>query len=242
MHRLVAACMLLCRSAVGVRTGPLIRTTSQLFVAGRGGRPRAVATEAALPVFDERLVSDNPELVKASLQKRKMGDDLLQAVDRISLLTAERSKLAEEGNNARNVRKTLSAKIGGLMKAGEQEEAEKLKEEVARANELADASETKVEEIEAERSTLFNTLPNLLDPRTPEGANEDSNVEVSTWGCDGELATGRLWHDDVGASLGGLDMERAAKLSGARRAAGSTKKLVGAAGARMAGRHALGGA
>ena len=86
---------LLCRSAVGVRTGPLIRTTSQLFVAGRGGRPRAVATEAALPVFDERLVSDNPELVKASLQKRKMGDDLLQAVDRISLLTAERSKLAE---------------------------------------------------------------------------------------------------------------------------------------------------
>ena len=33
---------------------------------------------------------------------------------------------------------------------------------------------------------------------------------MSKWGCDGELPTGRLWHDDVGTSLGGIDMERTA--------------------------------
>jgi len=216
MQRLsVGVLLMLCRSAMAVRAGPLLRTTSRL-AGRRGARPFAIATDAAVPVFDERLVSEDPELIKRSLHKRKAGDDLLVAVDRISQLTSERAKLVDEGNNARNVRKTLSAKIGACLKAGEQDEAAQLKEEVARANELADASDAKVEGLEAERASLFNTLPNLLDARTPAGADEDSNVEVSRWGCDGELATGGQWHDDVGTSLGGLDMERAAKLSGAR--------------------------
>ena len=44
---------------------------------------------------------------------------------------------------------------------------------------VADASDAKVDELEAQRASLFNSLPNLLDPRTPEGDDEDSNVEVS---------------------------------------------------------------
>ena len=209
--------LLLCRPAAAVRAGPLLRTTSRLLATSRrSARPVAAVAEAAVPVFDERLVSEDPELVKNSLLRRKAGSELLGAVDRIGELTGERATLVNEGNSARAEKKTLSQKIGACLKAGEQDEAATLKEAVAKLNEVADASDAKVDELEAQRSSLFDQLPNLLDGRTPEGADEESNVEVSTWGCEGELPTGRLWHDDVGTALGGIDLERAAKLSGAR--------------------------
>lgn len=212
-----AMVMLLFKPSSAVRAGPLLRTSSRMLASPRrSARPVAVATEAAVPVFDERLVSEDPELVKSSLLRRKAGDALLASVDRIGELTGERASVISEGNTARMEKKTLSQKIGGHMKAGEQDEAAALKVEVAKLNEVADASDAKVDELEAQRSSLFNSLPNLLDPRTPEGVDEDSNVEVNKWGCEAELPTGRLWHDDVGTSLGGIDMERAAKLSGAR--------------------------
>ena len=324
-----AMVMLLFKPSSAVRAGPLLRTSSRMLASPRrSARPVAVATEAAVPVFDERLVSEDPELVKSSLLRRKAGDALLASVDRIGELTGERASVISEGNTARMEKKTLSQKIGGHMKAGEQDEAAALKVEVAKLNEVArasnpapdpapdpapnpepepepnpnaepapepeqvaDASDAKVDELEAQRSSLFNSLPNLLDPRTPEGVDEDSNVEVSKrggggggalpaddptqtliltliptlaliltptltlatlthrapltdlpplmplppptqtrtcgpaspppppsppppqvnkWGCEAELPTGRLWHDDVGTSLGGIDMERTA--------------------------------
>ena len=211
-----AVVMLLFRPCAAVRAGPLLRTTSRMIVVSprRSARPVAVATEAAVPVFDERLVSEDPELVKRSLLRRKAGDALIASVDRIGELTAERASAVSEGNTARMEKKTLSQKIGGHMKAGEQDEAAALKVEVAKLNEVAgasnpapapehnhepepepkpnaepqpspapeqvaDASDAKVDELEAQRASLFNSLPNLLDPRTPEGDDEDSNVEVS---------------------------------------------------------------
>ena len=120
--------MLLCRPAAAVRAGPLLRTTTRMLVTPRrSARPVAVATEAAVPVFDERLVSEDPELVKSSLLRRKAGDALLASVDRIGELTGERASVISEGNTARMEKKTLSQKIGGHMKAGEQDEAAALK-------------------------------------------------------------------------------------------------------------------
>jgi len=203
-------------SALRAGTPALFRTSARQLAVG-STRVASVATEAApVPTLDERLVAEDPELIKRSLQMRRASDDLLQAVDRIGDLTRERSELVSVGNEARAERKTLSAKIGGLMKSGTAGEVDALKAEVAVASEKADASDAQVEQIEAQRAALFDTLPNLLDPRTHDGDDEEANVEVGTWGCDTELPTGRLWHDEVGTTLGGIDMERAAKLSGSR--------------------------
>ena len=227
MGRSMAMVMLLFKPSSAVRAGPLLRTSSRMLASPRrSARPVAVATEAAVPVFDERLVSEDPELVKSSLLRRKAGDALLASVDRIGELTGERASVISEGNTARMEKKTLSQKIGGHMKAGEQDEAAALKVEVAKLNEVArasnpapdpapdpapnpepepepnpnaepapepeqvaDASDAKVDELEAQRSSLFNSLPNLLDPRTPEGVDEDSNVEVSKRGGGGGGST-----------------------------------------------------
>ena len=43
---------------------------------------------------------------------------------------------------------------------------------------MADASDAKVGALEAQRASLFNSLPNLLDPRTPEGDDEESSGEI----------------------------------------------------------------
>jgi len=117
---------------------------------------------------------------------------------------------------AREERKKLSKEIGKLMKAGGGPEVDELKAKVAACAETSDASDEKVEGLESERAALFNTLPNLLDPRTPDGDDEEANIEVGSWGCEGELESDKLWHDEVGTKLGGLDLEAAAKLSGSR--------------------------
>lgn len=174
-----------------------------------------IAAPAPLPTLDERLVGEDPELVKRTLTMRRAAAEQLAAVDRIGELTRERSSLVVEGNSAREVRKKLSAKIGGLMKEGKADEAEKIKEEVAAAAATIDSADVRMAAVEAERSRLFNTLPNLLDPRVDDGDDEDANVEVGSWGVEGELRSGAPWHDEVGSALG-LDMDAAASLSGSR--------------------------
>jgi len=166
--------------------------------------------------MDERLVAENPELVRNSLRMRRAPEEQMEYVDRIGELTRERSRLVERGDAAKKLTNSLSPKIGAMMKAGDQEGAAALKEQVAAANADAAAADEQLSAVEAERSTLFNTLPNLLDERVPDGGDEEANVQVGSWGCEGELPTDRLWHDDVATALGGLDMEAAAKISGSR--------------------------
>ena len=193
-----------------------LRTASRLAQPAMNIATASSAAVDAVPTLDERLVGDQPDVVKRALMMRRASDEQLVAVDRIGELTRSRSKLIEEGNGARETRKKLSAQIGGLMKKGETEEAEKVKVEVAAAAKIIDASDEKMELVDAERTKLFNTLPNLLDPRVVDGDDEEANIEISSWGVEGvDLPGGRPWHDEVGLQLG-LDMEAAGKLSGSR--------------------------
>jgi len=209
---------------LGSRLGPV----AAVRVAGLRARPlatraakapracAAVASSANFVTLDERLVAEEPEVVRASLRRRRASDEVIGAVDRIGSLTRGRAALVDAGNAARSQRKALSLKIGALLKSGDTAAAEGLKAEVAQASEAAAAADDKLDAIEAERDGLFATLPNLLDARTPEGGDEDANVCVGEWGTDVELPTGRVWHDEAAIALGGLDVEAAAKLTGSR--------------------------
>lgn len=200
--------LLLCRGGVAMRAG--VRTV----------RTRAPFASAALattpPILDERLIAEQPEMVRHSLRRRQASDEVIAAVERIGELTRERATLVELGNAARAQRKALSPKIGALLKAGDTQAAEELKEDVARASKEAAEADEKMEAVESERDSLFATLPNLLDERTPDGVDEEDNVCVDEWGTDRDLPSGRTWHDEAAAALGGLDMDAAAKLSGSR--------------------------
>jgi len=196
------------------------RLSSGGSIAVMRSRPLTMSSVAevvtAMPTMDEKFVGEQPEAVKKSLTMRRAAPEMLESVDRIGTLTKQRAELVTVGNNARELRKKLSPAIGKLMKEGNTEEADKLKVQVAEAAATAEEADLKMQQIEAERSELFNALPNMLDPRVADGDDEESNEEVGSWGCEGELAKELLWHDEVGTALGGLDIERGAKLSGSR--------------------------
>ena len=177
MRTLIATMLL------SMRLGSLASRVPPRLANVRAAFPAMMSTATAdapatVPTLDERLVGEQPDLVKQTLTMRRAAPEQLAAVDRIGELTRERSALVVEGNDAREVRKKLSAKIGGLMKEGKKDEAEAIKAEVAEAAKTIDAADEKMEVIEAERTSLFNTLPNLLDPRVNDGDDEEANFEV----------------------------------------------------------------
>ena len=210
------ACHMMLRSfALASRVGAFAPVGTPAFARGLVAVRMQATDTAPVPTLDEKLIAEDPELIKRTLTMRRADESQLEAVDRIGELTKLRAAAVAEGNEAREARKKLSPKIGALLKNGEAEEAEKLKAEVAASAKIADAADERLGALDAERSSLFSTLPNLLDPRTVDGNDEDANIEVSSWQCD-DLPTERLWHDEFGAALGGLDMDAASKLSGAR--------------------------
>ena len=208
--------------ALGVRTAragvvasrrPMCRDATRIMCSVASPETKQASP---VPTLDERLVTEDPETVLGMLRKRRASEEQLSAVARIGQLTSKRAEFVEAGNAARAQRKTLSAQIGAMYKSGDEAGAAALKEQVAVCAEQSDAADAELEQLELERARHFEQLPNLLDARVPEGADENDNVEVSSWGCEGELPTGRVWHDEVASALGGLDLEAAAKLSGAR--------------------------
>ncbi|MCB9745273.1 MAG: serine--tRNA ligase [Alphaproteobacteria bacterium] len=167
-------------------------------------------------MLDARLVEDQPELIRAALLKRHAGEDTLAALDRVAEINQKRRELVAEVNDARALRNELSPQIGRMMKAGQREEAEGLKERVRVASERAKELEVEVNELEAERQGILMGIPNLLDPRVPEGKGEEENVEVRRWGAPPEMDFEPKAHDELGVALGLMDFEAAARISGAR--------------------------
>ena len=59
-------------------------------------------------------------------------------------------------------------------------------------------------------------VPNLPDASVPAGKDETENVEVRRWGKPREFDFAPREHGELGVALGGLDFERAARLTGSR--------------------------
>jgi hypothetical protein len=181
--------------------------------------PRLARLRAAMavPSLDAKLIADSPEVVADSLRRRRAPEEQLRALETIGELQRRYSALSFEISNQLGVRKKLSPQIGALMKAGKESEVAALKEQVAQASDAAKRLEDELATIEAERARLLDALPNLLDPRVPNGKDDSENECVAEWLPPAGLkpASG-VWHDDIAIKLGMLDLDGAAKISGAR--------------------------
>ncbi|KAA0256391.1 serine--tRNA ligase [Acidobacteria bacterium ACD] len=136
------------------------------------------------------------------------------ALDRWGALDAERRRLLTGVDALRAERNKVSAEVGKKRKAGEdaaaeQERGKALGEEIASA-------EKRLLSIEEEFGEIEKTLPNVPDESVPEGEDETGNVVVKTWGTPRAFDFPPKAHWDLGPSLGILDFERAAKVTGAR--------------------------
>jgi seryl-tRNA synthetase len=164
-------------------------------------------------MLDIKLIRENPEYVKNNLMKR--GDpensemlDTLVAVDR-----EWRQKLTKL-NDLRHERKTLTAEIGKLKKAGKDasskvEKAKTLDSEIT-------SIQAEVASAEEKTRDYLMRLPNLLHDTVPLGNDESGNVRVRSWGVIPKFDFAIKNHIDLGLNLDIIDIERAGKVTGSR--------------------------
>lgn len=164
-------------------------------------------------MLDLNYVRENLEKVRAGLQTRGAAPE---ALDDFVEADAERRRIIAESDTLNATRNTASREIGALIKAGKRDEAEarrkevnELKERIAELDEQRDQAETRMHD-------LLISLPNLPAEGVPVGKGEAENVEVRRWGTRPEFDFEPKDHVDLGTALGILDLERAAKISGAR--------------------------
>ena len=107
-----------------------------------------------------------------------------------------------------------SAQIGQLRRQGQdtaaqQEQVRTLKADIA-------ALDEQVKVLDGEFRDLLTGIPNLPHESVPAGNSEADNVEVRRVGTPRQFDFEPQPHWDLGAALGILDLERAAKITGAR--------------------------
>ena len=175
-------------------------------------------------MLDLNYVRENLEDVRAALGKRSMPTG---ALDDFAQADAERRRVIAESDQLNAERNTASREIGELMKAGKREDADsrrkavnELKDRIAQLDQQRDQAETRMRE-------MLSTLPNIPHESVPVGKDESSNQEVRRWGTPPEFDFEPKDHVDLGTALGILDLERAAKIAGARFA------ILNGAGARL---------
>ena len=163
-------------------------------------------------MHDIKAIRENPDAFDAAMARRGQGAQAKRILDQ-DLLIRKAKQVVQEAEAARNKSSKL---IGAAMKAGDREEAERLKTEVQGAKNVIAAMGAQVDgEQDALRNTLLS-LPNLPADDVPEGEDESDNVEIARWGDKPEMAFAPKAHDDLGEALGMMDFETAAKMSGSR--------------------------
>jgi seryl-tRNA synthetase len=175
-------------------------------------------------MLDLNYVRDNFERVRAALKARGFP---AAALDDFGLADAERRRLIGETDQLNAQRNASSREIGILIKEGKREEADRRRHEVNQLKERMAELEAARNEAEERMRELLTTIPNVPHESVPVGKDESENVEVRRWGSPPEFNFQPQDHVDLGTALGLLDMERAAKISGARFA------ILNGAGARL---------
>jgi len=164
-------------------------------------------------MHDVNFLRTNLEAVRAKLGQRNFP---LAALDSFVALDERRRTLIRESEDLKAARNRESQEIGKLMKAGQKEEAEKRGAVVRKMGERMPAIEADLAAVENELNGLLATLPNLPHESVPVGNDESANQVVKRWGEPLQFAFPPRDHVDVATNLGILDLERAAKITGAR--------------------------
>ena len=164
-------------------------------------------------MIDIKLIRENPELVKENI-KKKFQDHKLVLVDEVLELDKKNREAKLNGDNLRADRKKLSEQIGGLMKSGKKDEAEKIKQEVQKINDELEKNEELEAKYSEEITSKMMKIPNIIHPSVPIGEDDSKNVEIKKYGepivPDYEIP----FHGEILESLGGIDFDSARRVAG----------------------------
>ncbi len=148
------------------------------------------------------------------IAERLAGRGYQLEVERFRELDARRRAALTESERLKAWRRAESAEIAQLRRQGE--DTSERQQKVREAAERIAALDEQAQQLEEEFRQWLASVPNLPHESTPVGRSEEDNLEVRRWGEPRRWDFQPKAHWDLGPALGILDLERAAKVTGAR--------------------------
>ncbi|HMK29486.1 MAG TPA: serine--tRNA ligase [Terriglobales bacterium] len=163
-------------------------------------------------MLDLGFVRENLPLVEEKIRQR--GTDPNQLLGKFREIDAHRRHAITEAETLQARRNRASQEIDRLKR--EKQDATALMEETRHLRENSERLAELAEEADQELRKILINLPNVPHSSVPVGNSSEDNVEIRRWGRPREFDFPPKPHWELGEELGVLDLERAAKLSGAR--------------------------
>ena len=163
-------------------------------------------------MLDIKLIRENPEKVKAAMKTRNKDMDAI--VDEILAIDKQVRELTQKADALKAEQNAASKQIPQIKKEGGD-----ISEIMTRMNAIKEEVKTldaDKAELAAKQKTMMYEFPNVPSDTTPVGKDDSENVEVRRWGEPRNFDFEAKAHWDIGADLGLLDPETAAKVTGAR--------------------------
>ena len=164
-------------------------------------------------MIDIKLIRENRDLVKENI-KKKFQDFKLPLVDEIYNLDIECRDYKVKVENLRALKNQKSSEIGSLMRDKKIDEANKLKEEIAKYGNEIEELGTRVSDLELQIKEKMMVIPNIVDSSVPVGKDDSENVEVERFGQPTVPSYEIPHHADILNKLNGLDKDSAGRTSG----------------------------
>lgn len=164
-------------------------------------------------MLDIKFVRENADTVKRDLNRR--GDqEKIAFVDELLARDAEWRSLLTDVNQLRERRNLVTEEIAQLRRAGEDpslkiREAEAIPSQIKEREQAVANARGRIDEI-------LLILPNIMHDSVPDGKDESDNVELRRWGKIPKFSFPPKNHIDIATELDLIDIERAAKVAGAR--------------------------
>ena len=161
-------------------------------------------------MIDSKLLKQNPEIITDTLNKRKVEFPINDLIS----LDGRRRQLIAEIQHIKHEKNTLSYSIASKKKenANTSQEISKMKDI---DNRILRLEEEKMS-VESRFNLLMRNLPNIIHQSVPIGNNENDNVVIKHFGIIKNFKFSPRDHIEIATSLDLVDIERAAKISGAR--------------------------
>ena len=162
-------------------------------------------------MLDPRILKEKPEAVREMLKKRNMTDF---PIDELIMLHRLRGELITKTQMLRRQKNLLSETVASKKKSKQDVSFEL--DEMKQVSALLEQTESEAIQIEGKFDQLMMTLPNLLHETVPVGKDEQDNMIVSENGSIIRPNFSPKDHIDIATTLDLVDLNRAAKVSGAR--------------------------
>ncbi len=163
-------------------------------------------------MLDLRYLKENTEYAKTRLALR--GKDYSEDIDKAIALDEERRKLTAETEANKAKQNAISKQVPLMKKEGKP--TDELFAEMKTLSDKTKEDFAKIDEIEKEIETILLYIPNIPHASVVEGEDDSANLEIRKWNAPREFDFEPKPHWELGAALGILDPETAAKVTGTR--------------------------